>query len=157
MVAKDPDRYRNLMDALTSTRKNMTQIVTKSSTVTLLYINLFSDSQAALKALDSCVDNSNTIMEFRRSLNELAKHHKITLNWLSGRQQIQADCIADELESDNHRNLSRKAHDWYAHIYLQTVQKQKTLRQAELRWKNATNCEICKQTWPSYNLKRTKM
>ena len=51
-------------------------------------INLFSDSQAALKALDWCVDNSKTIMECRRSLNEMAKHYKITLIWVPGNQDI---------------------------------------------------------------------
>ena len=42
-------------------------------------INLFSDSQAALKPFDWGVDISKTIMEYRRSLNEMAKHYKITL------------------------------------------------------------------------------
>ena len=53
-------------------------------------IKLFSDSQAALKALDSCVDNSKTIMECRRSLNEIPKHCKITRIWVPGQQDITA-------------------------------------------------------------------
>ena len=60
-------------------------------------INLFSDSQAASKALHSCVDNSKTIMECRRSLNEMAKHYKITLLWVPGHQDIEGNCVADEL------------------------------------------------------------
>ena len=60
-------------------------------------INLFSDSQAALKALDSYVDNSKTIIQCRRSLNEMAKHYKITLIRVSGHQDIEGNCIADEL------------------------------------------------------------
>ena len=45
-------------------------------------INLSSDSQTALKAFDSCTDNSKTIMERRRSLNEMAKYYKITLIYM---------------------------------------------------------------------------
>ena len=81
-------------------------------------INLFSDSQAALKALDSCVDNSITIMECRRSFDEMAKHYKITLILrVAGHQDIEGNCIADELARNNHRNPSRKCHDWDAHSY----------------------------------------
>ena len=60
-------------------------------------INLFSDSQAVLKALDSCVDDAKTIMECRRSPNEMAKHYKIILIWVPGYQHIEGNCIADEL------------------------------------------------------------
>ena len=60
-------------------------------------INLFSDNQAALKALDSCVDNSKTIMQYRRSLNEMVQHYKITPIWVAGYQHIEGNCIADEL------------------------------------------------------------
>ena len=60
-------------------------------------INLFLDSQAALKALDSCVDNSKTIMECRRSLNDMVRHYKITPLWVAGHQHIEGNCIADEL------------------------------------------------------------
>ena len=59
-------------------------------------INLFSDSQADLKALDSCIANSKTIMECRRSLNTMAKHYKLTLSWVAGHQDIEGNFIADE-------------------------------------------------------------
>ena len=42
----------------------------------------------ALKALDSCVDNTKIIMECRRSLNEMAKRFKVTLIWVPGHQAI---------------------------------------------------------------------
>ena len=48
-----------------------------------------------MRALDSCVDNSKTIMECRRSLNEMAKHYKITLIWVPADQNIYANCIAE--------------------------------------------------------------
>ena len=62
-------------------------------------INILSDSQAALKALDSCVDNSKIIMECRTSLNEMAKHYKITHIWVPGHLDIEGNCFADELAS----------------------------------------------------------
>ena len=37
-------------------------------------------------------------MECRRSLNELAQHYKITLIWVAGHQDIERNCIADELD-----------------------------------------------------------
>ena len=45
-----------------------------------------------MRALDSCVDNSKTIMECRRSLNDMAKHY-----WVPGHLDIEGNCIADEL------------------------------------------------------------
>ena len=60
-------------------------------------INLFSDSQAALKALDSNINKSKTLMKCRESLNEIAKHFIIKLQWIPGHQSIEGNCKADEL------------------------------------------------------------
>ena len=60
-------------------------------------INLFSDSQAALESLYSHVDNSKTIVECHIYLNEMAKHYKITHIWVPGHQDMEGNCIADEL------------------------------------------------------------
>ena len=38
---------------------------------------------------------SKTIMEYRRSLNAMAKHYKITLIWVPGHQHIESNCNAD--------------------------------------------------------------
>ena len=38
-------------------------------------------------------------MKCRRSLNEMVKHYKITLIWVPGHQDIEGNCIADELAS----------------------------------------------------------
>ena len=50
----------------------------------MMVIKLFSDSQAVLKTLALFVENSKSIMECRRSLNEMAKHYKIRLIEVSG-------------------------------------------------------------------------
>jgi len=61
-----------------------------------IYIFIFSDSQAALRALDSCTTYSKTISEWRKSLNEMATHQRINLIW-AGHRNIEGNCIADEL------------------------------------------------------------
>ena len=100
--------------------------------------------------MDSCVDNAKTIMECRRSLNEMVKHYKITFIWIPGHQDIEGNCIADELASKGTTIEIFQEKDTIG-MLLTTCRlfiKQGTLRQAEQKWKNATNCEISKQTWP---------
>jgi len=58
---------------------------------------IFSDSQAALRALDSYTTNSKAISECRKSLNEMATHLRIKLIWVPGHRNIESNCIADEL------------------------------------------------------------
>jgi len=62
-------------------------------------IFIFSDSQEALRALDSYTTNSKTISECRKSLNEMAAHLRINLIWVPGHRNIEGNCIADELAS----------------------------------------------------------
>jgi len=45
-------------------------------------ICIFSDSQAALRALDSYTTNSKTFSECRKSLNAVATHLRINLIWV---------------------------------------------------------------------------
>jgi len=60
-------------------------------------IFIFSDSQAALRALDSYTTNLKTISECRQSLNEMATHLRINLIWVPGHRNIEGNCIAVEL------------------------------------------------------------
>jgi len=60
-------------------------------------IFIFSDSQAALRALDSYTTNSKTISECRKSLNEMATHLRINLIWVPGHRNFEGNCIADKL------------------------------------------------------------
>jgi len=61
-------------------------------------IFIFSDSQAALRALDSYTTNSKTISECSKSFNEMATHLIINLICVPGHRNIKGNCIADELE-----------------------------------------------------------
>jgi len=60
-------------------------------------IFIFSDRQAAFRALDSYTTNSKTISECRKSLNEMATHLRINLIWVPGHRNIEGNCIADKL------------------------------------------------------------
>ena len=90
-----PDLCSVYQAEVTSTQAAMMHIDKMKPNMRVIY--LFSDSQSALKALDSCVYNSKTIRECRRSLNEMAKYYKIILISVPGHKDIEDDCIADEL------------------------------------------------------------
>ena len=96
-------------------------------------INLSSDSPAGLKTLDSCVDNSKTIMDCRKSLNEMAKHYKITVMWDPRPPDIEGNYIADEWarKGTTIKILQEKDTIGMPIATCRLLIKQKTLRQAE--------------------------
>ncbi|XP_070855359.1 uncharacterized protein [Drosophila suzukii] len=60
-------------------------------------INIYSDSQAAIRSIISTNTNSHTISSCRKSLHEMALQFKIYLIWVPGHRNITGNCIADEL------------------------------------------------------------
>jgi len=61
------------------------------------HLNIYSDSQAAIKSIYSTNTNSRTIADFRRSLHEMANQFTISVIWVPGHRDIVGNCIADEL------------------------------------------------------------
>jgi len=61
------------------------------------HLNIYSDSQAAIKSIYSTNTNSRTIADCRRSLHEMANQFTISLIWIPGHRDIVGNCIADEL------------------------------------------------------------
>jgi len=60
-------------------------------------INIYSDSQAALKSLLALTTKSSSDTNCRKSLNEIAEQFDVNLIWVPGHRDIQANSIADEL------------------------------------------------------------
>jgi len=61
------------------------------------HLNIYRDSQAAIKSIYSTNTNSRTIADCRRSLHEMASQFTISLIWVTGHRDIVGPCIANEL------------------------------------------------------------
>jgi ribonuclease HI len=61
---------------------------------------IFSDSQAALAALDKPVTNSKLVRDCKESLNRLGSKYKITLSWVPGHSGIHGNEMADKLAKE---------------------------------------------------------
>jgi len=121
-------------------------------------IFIFSDSQAALRALDSYTTNSKTISECRKSLNEMATDLRINLIWVPRHRKIEGNCIADELARQGTTADVLREKDTVsmpmATCKLHLIQRLYTL--SNNRWNTISTCHNSRLTWPNYNLKRTK-
>ena len=73
-------------------------------------------------------------MECPRSLKKMPKHYKITLIWVPGHQDIESNCIANELarKGTTIEILQEKDTIGLSIATCRLSIKQKTLRQAEL-------------------------
>jgi len=61
------------------------------------HLNIYSDSQAAIKSIYSTSTNSRTLAYCRRSLHEMASQFTFSLIWVPGHRDIVFNCIVDEL------------------------------------------------------------
>jgi len=60
-------------------------------------INILSDDQAAIKALESFQINSKLVWDCHQSLVKLAEFNLIQLVWVPGHMEINGNAIADDL------------------------------------------------------------
>jgi ribonuclease HI len=59
--------------------------------------NILSDSQAAIKPLDSYRINSKLVWDCHQSLAKLAEHNRVQLIWITGHEGIEGNETADQL------------------------------------------------------------
>jgi len=121
-------------------------------------IFIFSDSQAALRALDSYTTNSKTISECRKSLNEMAYHLRINLIWVPGHRNIEGNCIADERarQGTTADMLRDKDTAGMPMATCKLLLRQRLYTLSNNRWNSISTYYNSRLTWPNYNSKRTK-
>uniref|UniRef100_A0ABD2WBT4 RNase H type-1 domain-containing protein n=1 Tax=Trichogramma kaykai TaxID=54128 RepID=A0ABD2WBT4_9HYME len=78
----------------------MTELVTENKR-----ISICSDSQAALRALDSRTVTSRLVWECKKALGALAAKNKVRLMWVPGHMGIRGNEKADRLANLGSRNI----------------------------------------------------
>ncbi|XP_070075503.1 uncharacterized protein [Drosophila takahashii] len=115
-------------------------------------IFIFSDSQAALRALDSYSTNSLTISECRKSLNEMATHLRISLIWVPGHRNIEGNCIADELARQGTTTDILRDKDTVGMpiATCKLLLKQRLYTLSNNRWNTIPTCHTSRLTWGTH-------
>ncbi|KAL7725151.1 hypothetical protein ACLKA6_018676 [Drosophila palustris] len=121
-------------------------------------INIYSDSQAAIKSIASTTSKSTSVSKYRRSLHEMAELFDIRLVWVPGHQDIQGNCIADESARrgttdtllPNKEDISMPLAT--CKLMLHNLFEEKH----NVQWYSTPNCRVARQTWPHIDKARSK-
>ena len=125
--------------------------------VTNIGVIIYTDSQAAIRSLEATSLNSQTALDCRRSLNEMAQQFNIHLIWVPGHRDIPGNCKADELAR---MGTTLQILDEFADIGapLSTCKlwlMQEAIETSNKRWFKLGTCKVPRQIWPRYDLKRS--
>ena len=71
----------------------------------LTTINLFSDSQASLLALNSTSISSRIVLDIADQLNTLGTSHRVELRWVPGHEGVYGNELADELAREGSSSI----------------------------------------------------
>ena len=121
-------------------------------------INIFTDSQAAIKSLNSMTIRSKTVRDCLTALTEVANYFQIKIAWVPGHSDIPGNCKADELaRAGTHlqnRSIRENLNIPFATCRLLIDKWADDMFQE--KWDNVGSCRVAKLTWPTINRNRTK-
>ncbi|KAM8702681.1 hypothetical protein ACLKA7_000811 [Drosophila subpalustris] len=120
-------------------------------------INIYSDSQAAIKSIAATTTNSISVSKCRKSLHEMAGHFDICLIWVPGHQDIPGNCIADELARIGTTNvlLPDKEDTSMPLATCKLMLHYQSNHKSTLRWQASLVGRVARQTWPKIDKART--
>ena len=74
-------------------------------------INIFTDSQAAIKSLNSLTIRSKTVRDCLTALMEMANYFQIKISWVPSHSDIPGNCKVDELTRADTHLQNRSIHE----------------------------------------------
>ena len=95
-ISKSLGKYATVFQAETYAIITCAQVNIEMNTANR-NIYILSDSQAALKALDSCRVDSRLVLDCIRALNKLGRLNRVVLVWVPGHVGVMGNEMADEL------------------------------------------------------------
>lgn len=152
-----PDHCSVFQAEVVAIKKGLSLILNRPLSGRDVYI--FSDSQAALKSLESTRHSSKTIVQCHQLLEKVSQYFNITLVWVPGHRDIEGNCVADELAREGTK-MELYSHNQAIPMPIATCKlhiDRQTLSAANARWEQMATCSISRQTWPEWNLNRSKL
>ena len=129
----------------------------KCNVLSVRDITILTDSQAAIKSLESCSFTSKAALNCRLSLMEMTEQFNIHLCWVPGHRDIPGNCRADELarQGTTLRILSDRQSLGMPLATCKHLLKLNAISKTNLRWENVSTCLISRQIWPRLDHKRS--
>jgi len=133
--------------------------ILKTDMISIDNINIFSDSQAAIKSLGSTSFNSKIAIECRRSLDEMAEQFNINLIWVPGHTDVEGNCIADDLarEGTTIQILPEKERIGIPLATCKLNIKNVFFKAANQRWTAETTAAHTRKIWPTWEPKDSEL
>jgi ribonuclease HI len=129
----------------------------KYNVISVRDIGIFTDSQAAIKVLQSGFLTSKVALNCLSSLNEMAEQFNIQFTLVSGHFNITGNVRADGLarKGTSCRILLSKADTGAPLSTCKQILKEEAYNITNERWSKHNACVITRQIWPSLDLSRS--